>query len=176
MKDESALVRVELRVNGTRSTAEVEPRKLLVHHLREEMRLTGTHIGCDTTQCGACTVLLDGAAVKSCTLFVVQADDCEITTIEGLAQGEELHPLQQAFCANHALQCGFCTPGFVMAGIQLLQRYPCPSPEQIRHQLDGNICRCTGYRGIVRAVQMAAAQLRGETVDKTVSGHPAADH
>jgi carbon-monoxide dehydrogenase small subunit len=154
------MLKVNVRVNGLQTEKVVEPRLLLVHFLREDLGLTGTHVGCDTTQCGACTVLLDGAAVKSCTLFAVQLDGASVTTIEGVAQGERLHPLQEAMCEHHGIQCGFCTPGFVMAGLQLLQRYPSPTPEQIRHQLDGNICRCTGYRGIVRAVQTAAAELR----------------
>jgi carbon-monoxide dehydrogenase small subunit len=174
MTNDPASIRVRLRVNGTPSMSDVEPRRLLVHHLREELGLTGTHVGCDTTQCGACTVLLDGAAVKSCTVFAVQANGCEITTVEGVARGDEMHPLQRALIVCHGLQCGFCTPGFVMAGIQLLQRYPSPTPEQIRHQLDGNICRCTGYRGIVRAIQMAAAQMRGESADAGGATRPAA--
>jgi carbon-monoxide dehydrogenase small subunit len=170
MNSEPKPVRLQLRVNGTPSASEVEPRRLLVHHLREDLRLTGTHVGCDTSQCGACTVLLDGAAVKSCTLFAVQADGCDITTVEGAGRGGALHPLQQALIECHGLQCGFCTPGFVMAGIQLLERFPSPTPEQIRDQLDGNICRCTGYRGIVQAVQLAAARMRGEAAEQPAGG------
>jgi carbon-monoxide dehydrogenase small subunit len=170
MMSEPKLVHVQLHVNGTSTASDLEPRRLLVHHLREDLRLTGTHVGCDTTQCGACTVLLDGAAVKSCTMFAAQADGCEITTVEGAGRDAGLHPLQQALIECHGLQCGFCTPGFVMAGIQLLERFPSPTPEQIREQLDGNICRCTGYRGIVQAVQLAAARMRGESVEKSAEG------
>jgi carbon-monoxide dehydrogenase small subunit len=147
---------VELTVNGERRKAEVEPRQLLVYFLREQLGLKGTNVGCDTTSCGACTVLLDGESVKSCTVLAVQADGAEITTIEGLASGDQLHMVQQAFNEQHALQCGYCTPGFVMATVSLLREQPSPSEEDIRHGLEGNLCRCTGYHNIVRAVQSAA--------------------
>ncbi|QDW40572.1 (2Fe-2S)-binding protein [Bradyrhizobium sp. KBS0727] len=150
---------VSLAINGSVHEHDVEARLLLVHYIREKANLTGTHVGCDTSQCGACTVLLDGLAVKSCTIFAVQVAGKEIVTIEGLAKEDRLHPVQQAFKNNHGLQCGFCTPGFVMATIQLLQRYPDPTPEEIRHQLDGNICRCTGYRNIISAIQEAAQHI-----------------
>jgi carbon-monoxide dehydrogenase small subunit len=147
---------IGITVNGTRHEAEVEPRRLLVYFLREEVGLTGTNVGCDTSSCGACTVLLDGESVKSCTVLAVQADGREVTTIEGLADGDALHPVQQAFHEQHALQCGYCTPGFVMATVSLLQENPSPSEEEIRHALEGNLCRCTGYHNIVRAVEAAA--------------------
>jgi carbon-monoxide dehydrogenase small subunit len=150
---------VTITINGQPETHAIEPRLLLVHFIRESAGLTGTHIGCDTSQCGACTVLLDGQAVKSCTVFAVQADGAAITTIEGLAQDGALHPIQQGFWEKHGLQCGFCTPGMILSAYQLLQRYPDPTDAQIRHQLDGNICRCTGYHQIVEAVQWAAAEL-----------------
>jgi carbon-monoxide dehydrogenase small subunit len=155
-----ALHTVRVRVNGTLYERQVEPRLLLVHFLRDVLGLTGTHIGCDTSQCGACTIHFDGQAVKSCTMLAVQADGHEITTIEGLARDGELHPLQQAFWDNHGLQCGFCTPGFIMAAAELLQRNPNPTEEEIRHGLEGNLCRCTGYQNIVKAVQAAAAAMR----------------
>jgi carbon-monoxide dehydrogenase small subunit len=145
-------------VNGDERVAEVEPRDLLVHTLRDELGLTGTHIGCDTSSCGACIIHLDGEAVKSCTVLSVQADGHEITTIEGLAGDDgELHPLQQGFWEQHGLQCGFCTPGMIMAAADLLARNPNPTEEEIRHGLEGNLCRCTGYHNIVKAVQHAAA-------------------
>jgi aerobic carbon-monoxide dehydrogenase small subunit len=147
---------VTLTVNGAPRTVEIEPRTLLVHVLREHLNLTGTHVGCDTTSCGACTVWLDGAAVKSCTVLGVQADGCEVTTIEGISRNGELHPMQQAFHENHALQCGYCTPGMVMAAIKLLEANPSPSDEEIRHGLEGNLCRCTGYQNIVAAVRSAS--------------------
>ena len=147
---------VAFTVNGERVEVEVEPRVLLVHVLREELGLTGTHIGCDTSQCGACTVYMDGASVKSCTLFGVQAEGASVTTIEGLAPAGTLDPMQEAFRDCHALQCGFCTPGMVMSAIQLLQDNPHPSDAEIRDGLDGNICRCTGYQNIVKAVRQAA--------------------
>ena len=150
------MTRIALTVNGSRCEADVEPRQLLVHFLRNELGLKGTNVGCDTTSCGACTVLIDGESVKSCNVFAVQADGCEATTIEGLAEGEELHPVQQAFHEQHALQCGFCTPGFVMAAISLLHENPDPSEAEIREGLEGNLCRCTGYHNIVKAVQAAA--------------------
>ena len=147
---------VSMTVNGQAVTREVEPRTLLVEFLRQHLGLTGTHVGCDTSQCGACTILMNGLAVKSCTLFAVQADGANITTIEGLAKNGDLHPIQQGFWEKHGLQCGFCTPGMILAAYQLLERYPKPSEEVIRHQLEGNLCRCTGYHNIVKAIQWAA--------------------
>jgi aerobic carbon-monoxide dehydrogenase small subunit len=147
---------VTMTVNGASRTAEVESRTLLVHLLREHLNMTGTHIGCDTSNCGACTVWLDGEAVKSCTVLALQADGCEVTTIEGIARNGELHPMQQAFHENHALQCGYCTPGMVMTAIKLLEHNPSPSDDEIRHGLEGNLCRCTGYENIVAAVRAAA--------------------
>jgi len=147
---------VAITVNGKRRKAQVEPRTLLVHFLREHLNLTGTHIGCDTTQCGACTILIDGQAVKSCTVFAVQADGCEVTTIEGLATNGELHPMQKGFWEEHGLQCGFCTPGMIMAGVHLLNQNPSPTERQIREGISGNLCRCTGYQHIVNAIQHAA--------------------
>jgi carbon-monoxide dehydrogenase small subunit len=151
--------KISLSVNGELRREEVEPRMLLVHFLRDALRLTGTHVGCDTSQCGACTVSLDGQAVKSCTILAVQADGAEIVTIEGLADNGKLHPIQEAFHTHHGLQCGFCTPGMIMAAKQLLERYPNPTVEKIREQLDGNICRCTGYRGIIEAIKAAALTI-----------------
>ena len=151
---------VKVTVNGKAYTREVEPRELLVHFIREGLSLTGTHVGCDTSSCGACTVLMDGLAVKSCTVLTVQADGANLTTVEGLAQGGELHPIQQGFWEEHGLQCGYCTPGFIMATVQLLERNPDPSEDDIRHGLDGNYCRCTGYHNIVRAVRYAAEKMR----------------
>ena len=148
---------VSITVNGVARTAEVEPRTLLVHLLREQWNLTGTHVGCDTSSCGACTVWLGDDAVKSCTVLAVQADGGEVTTIEGIADEGELHPMQRAFHEQHGLQCGFCTPGMVMAAIKLLERNPDPSDEEIRAGLEGNLCRCTGYHNIVEAVRSAAA-------------------
>ncbi len=150
------MTRIALTVNGSRHEAGVEPRQLLAYFLRNELGLTGTNVGCDTSSCGACTVLVDGESVKSCTVFAVQADGSEVTTVEGIADGGELHVVQQAFHEAHALQCGYCTPGFVMATISLLQENPNPSEEEIRLGLEGNLCRCTGYHNIVRAVQAAA--------------------
>lgn len=147
---------INLNVNGVSYRHEVEPRVLLVHYLRDLLGLTGTHVGCETSLCGACTVLVDGQAVKSCTMFAVQADECSITTIEGLAKNGELHPVQEGFWECHGLQCGYCTPGMIMAGTQLLDRNPQPSAEAIRHGLEGNLCRCTGYQHIVEAVEYAA--------------------
>ena len=149
-------MQIKLTVNGVVRSDEVEPRLLLVHYLREVAGLRAANVGCDTTSCGACTVLLNGESVKSCTVLAVQADGAEITTIEGLASGDELHTVQQAFNEQHALQCGYCTPGFVMATVSLLREQPSPSEEDIRHGLEGNLCRCTGYHNIVRAVQSAA--------------------
>ena len=151
--------RIELAVNGVRRSVEVEQRTLLVHALRDGLGLTGAHIGCDTSQCGACTVLLDGRAVKSCTVLAVQADDQEITTIEGLARDGELHPIQQAFVEHHGLQCGFCTPGMILTAVDLLSRDREPGEETIRHALRGNICRCTGYQPIVDSIRAAGAAL-----------------
>ncbi len=148
---------ITVQVNGTRHEVDVEPRQLLVYLLRDQLGLTGTNVGCDTSSCGACTVLVDGDSVKSCTMFAVQADGAEILTIEGLAQGDQLHPVQRAFHEQHGLQCGYCTPGFVMAAVALLRENPAPSEQEIRHGLEGNLCRCTGYQTIVEAVQAAAA-------------------
>jgi carbon-monoxide dehydrogenase small subunit len=153
------MVRVSMTVNGQKATAEVEPRTLLVEFLRDHLRLTGTHVGCDTSQCGACTVHVNGEAVKSCTYLAVQADGAGVTTIEGIADGDDLHPVQAAFHTEHGLQCGFCTPGMVMSALDLLTRNPSPSEAEIRHHLAGNICRCTGYHNIVRAVQVAAEKM-----------------
>ena len=152
--------RIAFTVNGTQRDLEVEPRRLLVQALREDLNLTGTHVGCDTSQCGACTVHVDGKAVKSCTMLAVQANDAEITTIEGLATDGELHPLQAAFWEKHGLQCGFCTPGMIMTAVDLLGRNPDPTEAEIRHAIEGNICRCTGYQNIVAAIRHAAATLR----------------
>ncbi|MFI5272969.1 MAG: (2Fe-2S)-binding protein [Ktedonobacterales bacterium] len=151
---------IRLNVNGAERQSEVEPRTLLVHYLRDGINLTGTHVGCDTGQCGACTVLLDGQPVKSCMVLAVQADGAEVRTVEGLASGKQYHPIQQAFWEYHGLQCGFCTPGFLMASVALLQRNPDPSDDEIREQLEGNLCRCTGYQNIVTAVRSAAAVMR----------------
>ena len=150
------MTRISLTVNGESHEAEVEPRTLLVYFLREQLGLKGTNVGCDTSSCGACTVLVDGESVKSCNQLAVQADGCEVTTIEGLAGGGGLHPVQQAFHEKHALQCGYCTPGFVMASVSLLAENQNPSEEEIRQALEGNLCRCTGYHNIVEAVQAAA--------------------
>ncbi|HUJ20893.1 MAG TPA: (2Fe-2S)-binding protein [Bryobacteraceae bacterium] len=150
--------KITLNINGKSYSHEVEPRLLLIHYLRETAGLTGPHIGCETSICGACTVALDGKAVKSCTLFAVQADGREVTTIEGLATDGQLHPVQEAFWNEHALQCGFCTPGMIMTAKQLLERDPQPTEEDIRHGLEGNLCRCTGYQHIVNAVKAAAAK------------------
>ncbi|MCW5853155.1 MAG: (2Fe-2S)-binding protein [Anaerolineae bacterium] len=151
---------VNITVNGQQYSHEVEPRLLLVHYLRDVLGMTGTHVGCDTSQCGACTVHIDGVAVKSCTVLAVQADGSRITTIEGLATDGQLHPLQEGFWEKHGLQCGFCTPGMIMSAADLLKRNPNPSEEEIRLGLEGNICRCTGYHNIVRAVQYAAEKMK----------------
>ncbi len=151
---------ISLEVNGARRGLTVEPRRLLVQVLREDLGLTGTHIGCDTSQCGACTVHVDGQAVKSCTMLAVQADGSSVKTIEGLANGDELHPLQAAFWEKHGLQCGFCTPGMIMVAADLLSRDPDPSEQEIRHAIEGNICRCTGYQNIVAAIKEAARVTR----------------
>lgn len=157
-------VEVSLEVNGKAVTASVDPRTLLVELLRQQLKLTGTHVGCDTSQCGACVVHVDGRAVKSCTMLAAQASGSSVLTIEGLAQGGSLHAVQEAFRECHGLQCGFCTPGMIMSAVDLLRRNPEPTEAEIRHGLEGNICRCTGYQNIVRAVATAAAKLRGATV------------
>lgn len=164
--------RVAIRVNGVKREEEVEPRLLLVHFLRETLRLTGTHVGCDTSQCGACTVRMNGNAVKSCTILAVQADGTDVMTVEGLAQGGTLHPIQEAFREHHGLQCGFCTPGMMMAATQLLDRYPNPTVEQIRHQLDGNICRCTGYHSIIKSVEAAAKKIAASSAARPTERGP----
>jgi carbon-monoxide dehydrogenase small subunit len=151
---------ISLVVNGVQRELDVEPRRLLVQVLREDLDLTGTHIGCDTSQCGTCTVHLDGRAVKSCTVLAVQADGSSVTTIEGMADGETLHPIQDAFWQEHGLQCGFCTPGMIMTAADLLARDPDPSDDEIRHALEGNFCRCTGYQNIVTAIRVAGATMR----------------
>jgi carbon-monoxide dehydrogenase small subunit len=151
---------VRLGVNGKAHEGQVESRQLLVHFLRDQLGLTGTHVGCDTSQCGACVVHVDGEAVKSCTVFAVQADGREVTTIEGLARDGQLHALQTAFWEQHGLQCGFCTPGMIMTAAELLKRNPSPDEAAVRHGLEGNMCRCTGYQNIVKAVQAAAAASR----------------
>ena len=153
-------LKLKLKVNGKSYEDTIEPRLLLVYYLREKLGLTGTHIGCETSICGACTVLVNGEAVKSCTLFAVQADGCEVTTIEGLARDGKLHAMQEGFWEEHGLQCGFCTPGMILAGCQLLERNPKPSEKDIRHALEGNLCRCTGYEHIINSVQNAARKLR----------------
>jgi carbon-monoxide dehydrogenase small subunit len=161
---------VSVTVNGQRYQTEIEPRLLLVHYLRDVLDLTGTHIGCNTSQCGACVVMLNGEAVKSCTLLAVQADGAEVTTIEGLATEGELHPIQNGFWEKHGLQCGFCTPGMIMASYQLLKNNPNPSEAEIRKGLEGNICRCTGYQNIVRAVQHAAEEMRATASEPVGAG------
>ena len=155
--------KIQVTVNGTAHQSEVESRLLLVHYLRDALNLTGTHIGCETSLCGACTVMVDGLAVKSCTVLAVQTDDAQVTTIEGLAQNGELHPVQQGFWDKHGLQCGYCTPGMIVAAAQLLERNPDPTEEQIRHGLEGNLCRCTGYQHIVQAVQSAAKNMKSKS-------------
>jgi carbon-monoxide dehydrogenase small subunit len=155
---------VSITVNGTARENEVEPRLLLVHYLRETLGLTGTHVGCDTSQCGACTVLIDGQAVKSCTVLAVQANGADITTIEGMAKDGELHPLQQAFWEEHGLQCGFCTPGMIMTAADFLKQNPNPSDSEIRHALEGNLCRCTGYQHIVNSIKSAAKKMQAVPV------------
>lgn len=167
--DDVPVVRVDVRVNGERRAADVEPRLLLAHLLRNGFRLTGTHTGCDTTNCGACTVLLDGQPVKSCTVFAVQTNGREVTTVEGLATASELHPIQEGFKDEHGLQCGFCTPGMMLSAKALLDQNPDPTEDEVRWALSGNLCRCTGYQNIVKAVLWAAEKLRGEDTD-TVEG------
>ena len=166
---------IEVVVNGERRAAEVEPRMLLVHFLRGELCLTGTHIGCDTTSCGACTVLLDGVPIKSCTMFAVQASGRGVTTVEGLRRDGALHPIQQAFKEEHGLQCGFCTPGMMLVSAALLEENPNPSEEEIRWALSGNICRCTGYQNIVKAVHWAARTMQSEQASEGVESELAAE-
>ena len=161
MSESLQSVTINVSVNGQACRRDVEPRQLLVEFIREDLRLTGTHVGCDTSFCGACTVLLDGAAIKSCTLFAVQADGAEITTVEALEQEGQLHPLQQAFSEHHGLQCGYCTPGMLMSSVALLAENPDPDTQDIRKALSGNVCRCTGYQNIIKSVQAAATALRG---------------
>ncbi len=155
---ERIAIPISVTVNGVKHQAEVEPRTLLVYFLREHLSLTGTHVGCDTSQCGACTILMDGRAVKSCTILAVQADGAEITTIEGLAREGALHPVQEGFREKHGLQCGYCTPGMIMTAVDLLKTNPKPTEEEIRYALEGNLCRCTGYVNIVEAIKWAAHQ------------------
>ena len=156
------MTRISLTVDGSKVADDVEPRMLLVQYLRERLGKTGTVVGCDTSNCGACTVHLDGTSVKSCNVLAVQADGAEVTTIEGLATGEDLHPVQEAFRECHGLQCGFCTPGMILASVELLRTTPDPTDEEIRHGLEGNMCRCTGYQNIVRAVRHAAGTMAGQ--------------
>ena len=158
-------MRITVTVDGTTYTDDVEPRLLLVHYLRDRLGKVGTVVGCDTSNCGACTVLLNGHSVKSCAVLAVQADGCEVLTVEGLSRDGKLHPIQEAFRDNHALQCGFCTPGMIMQTLDLLAEEPDPDEEAVRHGLEGNLCRCTGYQNIVRAVQDAAQRLRGAATD-----------
>jgi len=160
--DSVPVTRVNVRVNGERRAADVEPRLLLAHLLRNGFRLTGTHTGCDTTNCGACTVLLDGQPVKSCTVFAVQANNHDVTTVEGLATASELHPIQEGFKDEHGLQCGFCTPGMMLSAKALLDENPDPTEDEVRWALSGNLCRCTGYQNIVKAVLWAAQKMRGD--------------
>jgi carbon-monoxide dehydrogenase small subunit len=157
MKDET--VRVTCKINGKNLTGPADPRTLLVYFLRDELNLTGTHIGCDTGHCGACTIMMNGKTVKSCMVLAVQADGADITTVEGLADGEKLHPLQEAFWENHGLQCGYCTPGMLMSALFLLQRNPDPTEEEIRRGIEGNLCRCTGYVNIVKSIKAAAKKM-----------------
>jgi carbon-monoxide dehydrogenase small subunit len=158
----SSTVNVTLKVNGVEHTLEVEPRLLLVHALRDQLGLTGTHVGCDTSNCGACTVHFDGEAVKSCTVLAVQAEGIEVTTIEGLGTEGNLHPMQEAFWNNHGLQCGYCTPGMIMASVALLTENPNPTEDEVRHALEGNLCRCTGYHNIIKSVLDAASKSSPE--------------
>lgn len=158
---------ITVHLNGEAHTLEVEPRLLLVHLIREQLNQTGTHIGCDTSSCGACTVLLDGKSVKSCTILAVQANGKQISTVEGMATAEGLHPLQEGFKENHGLHCGFCTPGMMMRAIELLEKNPNPTEEEIRWGISGNLCRCTGYNNIVKAIQYAGAKMRGDELPST---------
>ena len=155
---------IHFKLNGADQAAEVEPRTLLVHLIREQVSLTGTHIGCDTSSCGACTVLINGKSAKSCTILAVQIDGKEITTVEGLATADGLHPLQEGFKENHGLHCGFCTPGMMLRAVELLEKNPNPTEEEIRWGISGNLCRCTGYNNIVKAIEYAAAKMRGDEV------------
>lgn len=152
-------MKINLNVNGVPYSHDVEPRLLLVHYLRDVLRLTGAHVGCDTSSCGACTIHVNGHAVKSCTMLAVQADGCNVTTIEGLAANDKLHPLQEGFKEMHGLQCGFCTPGMIMTAADLLNNNPKPTEDEIRHALEGNLCRCTGYQNIVKSIQFASEKL-----------------
>jgi len=164
---------ISVTVNGRTYKNDVEPRTLLVHYLRDQLNLTGTHVGCDTSQCGACTVLINGTSAKSCTVLAVQADGANVTTVEGLAQAGKLHALQEGFWEEHGLQCGFCTPGFLMASVELLQRNPNPTEQEVRHGLEGNMCRCTGYQYIVKAVLHAAKTINGDVAVETPVEQPA---
>jgi len=157
-------VTVSMTVNGNAVSADVESRTLLVHYLRENLRLTGTHVGCDTSQCGACVVHVNGESIKSCTLLAVQAQGADVLTVEGLADGDTLHPMQEAFRQNHGLQCGFCTPGMLMSALDLVKQNPDPSDTEVREWLEGNLCRCTGYQNIVKSIIAGAASMRGENV------------
>jgi carbon-monoxide dehydrogenase small subunit len=155
-------MQVSMTVNGKGVSGDVEPRTLLVHFIRENLNLTGTHVGCETSYCGACTVIVDGKASKSCTMLAVQAEGADVQTVEGLADGGDLHPVQEGFWERHGLQCGYCTPGMIMSAVALLEENDSPSEDEIRHGIEGNLCRCTGYHNIVRAIEYAAAKLRGE--------------
>ncbi|NRB49161.1 MAG: (2Fe-2S)-binding protein [Saprospiraceae bacterium] len=158
---------ITVTINGEAHTVEVEPRLLLVHLIREQLSMTGTHIGCDTSSCGACTILVDGKSIKSCTMLAIQADGKSIITVEGLATVEGLHPLQEGFKENHGLHCGFCTPGMMLRAVELLEKNPNPTEEEIRWGISGNLCRCTGYNNIVKAIQYAGAKIRGEELPST---------
>ncbi len=161
---------VSISVNGAEHRGEVEPRTLLVHYLREDLDLTGTHVGCDTGYCGACTVVVDGRTVKSCTMLAVQANGRSVQTIEGVADGDELHPVQEGFWECHGLQCGFCTPGMIMSSVAILEENDNPTEDDVRHGIEGNLCRCTGYHNIVRSVQYAGAKMRGEEPEGASAG------
>jgi aerobic carbon-monoxide dehydrogenase small subunit len=163
---EFAPVPIEVTVNGVKHEAVVEPRTLLVYFLRDDLNLTGTHVGCDTSQCGACTIQVNGRAVKSCTILAVQANGAEITTVEGLARDGALHPVQEGFREKHGLQCGYCTPGMIMTGVSLLEENPNPTEAEIRHALEGNLCRCTGYVNIVESIRWAAEKMGGKNVSR----------
>jgi carbon-monoxide dehydrogenase small subunit len=163
---EFAAVPIEVTVNGVKHEAVVEPRTLLVYFLRDDLNLTGTHVGCDTSQCGACTIQVNGRAVKSCTILAVQANGAEITTVEGLARDGALHPVQEGFREKHGLQCGYCTPGMIMTGVSLLEENPNPTEAEIRHALEGNLCRCTGYVNIVESIRWAAEKMGGKNVSR----------
>jgi carbon-monoxide dehydrogenase small subunit len=167
--------RVSMTVNGAQRSAVVEPRTLLVHYLRDELGLTGTHVGCDTSQCGACVVEVDGVTTKSCTMFAVQAEGASVRTIEGVAESGTYHPVQEGFWEKHGLQCGYCTPGMIMSTIALLEQNPAPTEAEIRHGLEGNICRCTGYQNIVRAVQHAAKIMNDSSAGSPADASPVAD-